>query len=143
MSISSISAYSQMANWHAKQKALTDDLIGSNADSSTADFSSAFTNVAAAAFSGAANITAQAAVSRIQSNLQLVYSRGDVASDFGANAAKSAGNAILSQLGYSGFGTNTASSTNYTAPVNYSTGKAYVKTSAAALNNLNSLSLFA
>lgn len=143
MSISSISAYSQMQNWHSKQKALTDSLIGSNADSSTADFSSAFTNVAAGFYSGSANITAQAAVSRIQSNLQLLYARGDVASDFGANAAKSAGNAILSRLGYSGYGANTASSSNYSAPVNYSTGKAYVKTSGAALNNLNSLSLFA
>jgi hypothetical protein len=143
MSISGISAYSQMANWHAKQKALTDDLIGSASDSSSTDYSSAFTNVAAAAFSGAANITAQAAVSRIQSNLQLVYAQGDVASDFGATASKSAGNAILSQLGYTGYSTNTASSTNYSAPVNSSTGKAYVKTTGAALSNLSTLSLFA
>jgi hypothetical protein len=47
MSISSVSAYSQMQAWHASQKALTDDLLGSTSDSTTADYSSAFTSVAA------------------------------------------------------------------------------------------------
>jgi hypothetical protein len=145
MAISSISAYSQLQAWHASQKALTDDLLGSTSSSSTtSDFSSAFTSVAASFYSSSANITAQAAVSRIQSNIQLAYSNGDVASDFGATAAKTAGNAILNQLGYAGYGTNTATSNGtYSAPTNSATGKAYVKTSAASLNNLNSLNLFA
>jgi hypothetical protein len=83
-------------------------------------------------------------VSRIQSNIQLAYSNGDVALDFGANASKSAGNAILAQLGYAGYSANTATSDGtYTAPTNSATGKAYVKTSAASLNNLNALNLFA
>jgi hypothetical protein len=144
MSISGISAYSQIQNWHASQKAHTDNLLGSTSDSSSTDFSGAFASVAASFYSGSANITAQAAVSRIQSKLQLVHAQGDVAADFGANAAKSAGNAILAQLGYAGYSANTATSDGtYTAPVNASTGKSYVKTSAASLNNLNSLNLFA
>lgn len=143
MSVSGISAYSQMQNWHASQKALTDNLLGSTSDSSSSDFSAAFTNVSASYYSNSANVAVQSAVSRIQTNYQLLTSRGDVAADFGANASKSAGNAILQRLGYAGFSANTASSSNYSAPVNYATGKAYVKTSAASISNSYTMSMFA
>lgn len=143
MGISGVSAYRQLQSWHARQKEQTNSLLGSLSDSSSTDFSGAFASIASGFYSGAANVTAQAAVSRIQSKIQLAYSNGDVGLDFGAKAARSAGNAILNQLGFAGYAANTASSSNYSAPVNAATGKSYVKTSAASLSNLNALNLFA
>lgn len=144
MSIVLNSSYSQLQDWHARQKALTDKQLGSPSSwSSSQDFSGTFASISASAFSGSATITAQTVVSRTASKFQLLSKQGNVDANFGANAAKSAGNAILAQLGYAGYSANTANSSNYSAPVNYSTGKAYVKTSGANLNNLSTLSMFA
>lgn len=140
MSITGVSAYSQMESWRAKQKAFTDGLIGSNSDAGSADYSSAFSGLSASYYAGMANVAALAAVTRVQNQVKSSYG----VSETGESAAKSAGNAILTQLGYVGYSANTATSSGtYRAPTNSATGKSYVKTSAASLNNLNALNLFA
>jgi hypothetical protein len=144
MSISSVSAYQQMQSWSATQKQVTDNLIGSLSSSSAADYSSAFTNIAANFYSGSATVTAQSAVSRIQSNIQFAYANGDIPLEFGAQTAKTNGNAILARLGYCTASASPPSSSDpYTAPVNAATGKSYVQTSSANLTNLNAINLFA
>ena len=147
MSISSVSAYAQLQNWHTRQKSVTDDLLGSNSDSTTADYSSAFSNVSANFYAGMANVAAQAALARVQDEFQSKYSSDSVDLTAGTDKAKAAGNAILAQLGlqYSASSSSSSSSSSdtYTAPINSATGYSYIKTSAASVNNLNALNLFA
>jgi hypothetical protein len=140
MSITGVSAYSQMESWRAKQKAFTNSVIGSNSSAGSADFSSAFSGLSASYYAGMANVAALAAVTRVQTQIKA----NNGISESGESAAKSAGNAILRQLGYAGYSANTATSDGtYKAPTNSATGKGYVKSSAASINNLNALNLFA
>jgi hypothetical protein len=140
MSVSGVSAYSQIESWRAKQKAFTDSLLGSNSSAGSADFSSAFTSVSAGFYSGLANVASVSALSRLQNDVNVAQGNDTD----GGTLSRSVGNAILTQLGYpSTLPANTSSSGTYSAPVNSATGHGYVKASAASINSLNALNLFA
>jgi len=144
MSINSISAYAQLQSWHAKQKSLTDNQLGSWSDASTSsDYSSAFTSVSAGYYTSLATVSAQSALSRIQNNIIAATNDGSVDLNARSNMAKSNGAAILARLGYSSGASSSSSSGTYTAPTNSATGYGYVKSSAANISSLNALNLFA
>ncbi|HVY59426.1 MAG TPA: hypothetical protein VHA77_16365 [Xanthobacteraceae bacterium] len=143
--VSSVSFYKQNESWHAAQKAVTDNLYGSTSSAgATTDFSSAFTGIAGGYYTSIGNLSGQAALARVQSQIQTVTAdQSTVSLTAGADFAKSAGNAILAQLGWYGASDSSSSGSSYTAPVNAATGYSYVQTSAANLNALNALNLFA
>jgi hypothetical protein len=147
MSVSPVSAYKQMESWHALQKAVTDNLIGSAASGTSAvDFSSAFTSVAGNFYTSLGNLAGQQALNRVQSQVQAaVADQSTVSLDAGQKFARSAGNAILAQLGLYGSSASSSSSSSsgYTAPVDAATGYGYVQTSAADVGTLGALNLFA
>src|SRR5438105_6677744 len=102
MFVSRTSAYQQLQDWRFAQKAITDNLIGSrSASNSAVDYSSAFTGVASGYYTSLANLSAQSALGRIQRQIQttMPVNSATVALDAGANAAKTAGSAVLAQLG--------------------------------------------
>jgi len=140
MSVSGVSAYSQIETWRAKQKAFTDDLLGSNSSAGSADFSSAFTSVSAGFYSGLANVASVSALKRLQTDLNTAQG----VTGAGETIAKTAGNAILTQLGYpSTMPANTSSTETYTAPTNSATGYGYVKASADSINSSSALNFLA
>ena len=151
MSVWNISPYQQMRNWSAAQKAITNKLIGSTSSSSSSiDFSSAFTSVAGNYYTSIGNLAGQAGLTRVRGQINAKVAAYSTAVDLnaGVNAAKTAGNAILAQLGYGGGSSNVSSSSSsksshYTAPVNSATGYSYVQTSAASLGSINAVNLLA
>jgi hypothetical protein len=157
MSFGSVSAWKQMQNWYHYQGAVSNYIYGStNNGSNQADFSSAFTNIIANNFSSKATLAGQEALNRLQSQVQAKASNSSTSkgspalnasgqSTAVANTATQ-GQAILSSiLGYStapSSGSSASSSksqtpsSKYSAPINPSTGYAYVAQSGTALSSL-------
>jgi len=151
MWITSTSAYQQLQAWHASQKAMTDDLIGSAGSASLVDNSAAFTSVSSGYYTQLGNLAGRSALTRVQNQVlaQAAQSQG-VSLDAGLLANQAAGNAILAQFGYGGGSSKSSSSTSnssssgtYTAPINGATGYSYTQTSAASLGLLNAVNLLA
>lgn len=99
-----VPAWQQLQNWHASQKQLTDQVIGSAATGTAPDYSASFTDAAATFYTGVANLSAQAAAKRL--GIKLSSSSGTTASA-GAASRSSSSNAK-----------STASTTDYVKIVN-------------------------
>lgn len=146
MSISNVSAYQQLQSWHAAQRSATDKLMGSSGASTLVDNSYAFTDITSGYDSALAGITLQNVLSRVQNKLtqSAAANASTVDLNAGVNAAKSAGSALLAQLGLAGgSSTHSSSSGAYTAPVDAATGYSYVKTTAASVSTLGALNFLA
>lgn len=120
--------------------------MGSSGASSLTDNSSAFTDITSNYDSALAGITLQSVLSRVQNKFTQSSQANASTVDLnaGVNAAKSAGSAILAQLGLSGGSSSDSSSSGtYTAPVDAATGYSYVKTTAAAVSTLGALDFLA
>jgi len=150
MFVNNVSSYQQMQNWRAGQANLNDQILGSAAAGTTLDLSSAFANVTNKFSSGQVVLGATAMGARISHEHQLAAAKrsGTTTADAGVNAAKAAGNLILSYLGVGGAPAGASSSGqsrsgHYTAPINAATGYSFVQTSAANRGGLDAINILA
>jgi hypothetical protein len=152
MFVHTASAYQQLQDWRAGQSNANSQILGANGTG--VDFSSSFTDVANNTYTNEANLAANQALGRVQQ--QAATKSGTTPSttttgDQRLAAAQAAGKAALASLGLdpSTLFPSTANSSKtppsgpYQAPTNSATGYAYVATSAADLNALNSINILA
>src|SRR5262245_53913362 len=142
MSIRSLSPWQQMQNWRYSQGNINSQQLGSLG--AAADYSASFASAASSYYDSAGNLAARAALTRIQAKTAAASGK-PLSGDSALAAAKSAGAAILNNLGIpagsstSSSSSTTSSSKNYKAPINPATGYSYVGAATSGMTDLSAV----
>jgi hypothetical protein len=150
--VHSVSAYQQLQNWSNGQANMPNKVLGSL--SAGPDYSTAFANAADNSNGNAATLAANQALSRVQQKAAAATAKKSgkpETHDQKIAAQKAAAKAQLAGLGldYSTMfaapskDTLKTSTGAYKAPVNPATGHGFAASSAATINGLSALNIFA